>query len=70
MSNLVECYSGVEYAERPRALIWEGQRLEIVDIIESSLVPEGKRFRVGTTDDGAFELIYNQAEDNWQIRPI
>ena len=29
MTELVECHSGFSYAEKPVALTWEGQRLEV-----------------------------------------
>jgi hypothetical protein len=63
----VECYSGSEYAERPRALYWQGERLEIAEIEESWLTPGGKRFRVRAGEGQVFELIYNLETDAWSI---
>jgi hypothetical protein len=67
MSDRVECHSDFEYAERPTALVWEGQRLAIEKIFEASRIPDGKRFRVQTTDGQLFELIYSDLYDEWRI---
>lgn len=63
----VECYSGGEYAERPRALYWQGRRLEIAEVLLSWRTPGGKRFRVRTADQCAFELDYQAQADAWSI---
>ena len=42
MIDPVECHSGFEYAERPIALTWEGQRLEIAAIESTWRIPGGK----------------------------
>lgn len=65
---LVECRSDTEYAERPIALHWQGQRLEIAEILARWRKPGNKGFRVRTTDDQIFELIYNEVEADWQIQ--
>jgi hypothetical protein len=65
--DLVECYSGGEYAERPRVLYWQGMRLEIIEIEGRWLTPAGKRFRVRTEDGQLFELFYGMATDAWSI---
>jgi putative sterol carrier protein len=68
MGELVECHSGFIYADRPVALTWEGQRLEIIRILAEWRTPENKHFRVRTTDGREFELAYSLAMDEWQIR--
>lgn len=67
MEAIVECHSGYEYAERPTALRWEGERLEIVEIIARWRIPGGKRFRVRTADDQVFELFYGELYDEWRV---
>lgn len=64
---VVECHSSHTYAERPTAFRWEGKKLEVDTIQAEWRSPEGKHFRVKTTDEAVFELIYDQASDNWQI---
>jgi hypothetical protein len=64
----VECRSDSEYAERPIALYWQEQRLEIVEILSRWRTPAGKGFRVRTADDQIFELIYNEISADWQIQ--
>jgi hypothetical protein len=65
----VECYSGQSYAERPRALTWEGQRHEVVEIVARWRFPGGLRFRVRVEDNRAFDLIYTMHNDEWDIQP-
>lgn len=70
MPDLVECHSDFEYAERPTALIWESHRLSVEKIFEANLTPDGKRFRVQTSDGQIFELIYNELYDEWRITKL
>ncbi|NMC79682.1 MAG: hypothetical protein GYA59_10015 [Chloroflexi bacterium] len=67
MNSLVECYSGCEYAERPTALIWQGERLEIAEILKQWRQPGERCFRVRTQDDRLFELAYDESLDQWRI---
>jgi hypothetical protein len=70
MNELVECYSGSAYADRPVALIWEGKRLEITRILAEWRTPEENHFRVCTSDGREFELAYSQTLDEWQIENL
>jgi len=70
MADIVECYAGSVYPERPRAFYWEGARLEVEAVLSSWHIPQGRRFRVQTVDLQVFELVYHQAEDDWQITCI
>jgi len=67
MPDLIECYSGYEYAERPRALRWQGTRLEIESVEAEWRIPGGKRFRVRTLDGEVFELFYGELYDEWRV---
>jgi hypothetical protein len=68
MSDLVECHSGFTYADRPVALIWEGRRLEILQVLAEWRVTEEKHFRVRAAGGRIFELAYSQATEQWQIQ--
>ncbi len=63
----VECHSGFAYAERPVALTWDGQRLEVDSILAAWRTPGERCFRVRTRDLRTFELSYREASDDWQI---
>lgn len=69
-SELVECYAGFRYPERPVALTWQGERLEIDQIVAEWRDPEGKHFRVVTLSGQLFDLYYIEMYDQWQINPI
>lgn len=66
----VECLSGSTYAERPLALTWEGERLEIEAILSQWRTETGAWFRVKTRDGRVFELAYEESREAWQIHPI
>ena len=65
--NPVECLSGHTYAERPIALWWEGERLNIIEIVIRWRIPGGRRFRVQAENDRFFELRYCEQQDEWQV---
>jgi hypothetical protein len=70
VKDLVECHSGFEYAERPIALRWEGQRVEIEAVEAEWRIPGGHCFRVLTRDQRRFELFYGELYDEWRIHPV
>lgn len=70
MTGTVECHSGSAYAERPLSLLWQGERLEITQVLGEWRLPDGKRFRVQTGDEQVFELFYNELEDDWCLQQV
>lgn len=69
MSEPVECRSDDEYAQRPLAIVWQGQRLAVDAILASWRTPDGKHFRIRTQEQGIFDLYYDQTNDQWSIQP-
>ncbi len=70
MNHRVWTYSGYEYAERPRALSWDGERLEIIEVLDRWRTPGKKGFRVRTSDKREFELVYEELAEEWSIELI
>lgn len=68
MSDRVWVYSGHKYAEHPRALNWEGERLEIVKILDGWRSPGRQGFRVRVHDEREFELVYDEIAEEWNIK--
>jgi hypothetical protein len=68
--DTVECRSDTEFAERPLAVTWQGQRFEIAEILARWRGPGEKGFRVKTTTGQAFELSYREVPDEWLIQPM
>lgn len=68
--EIVECYSGITYAERPIAIHWQGRRLEVAEIEARWRIPGGRKFRVRTADDRLFELFYGELYDEWRIHEL
>jgi hypothetical protein len=67
---LVECYSGHTYAQEPRALVWQGQRYQDVQVKDRWRTPEGPGFRVLTESGELFELHYHELKERWTIRAL
>jgi hypothetical protein len=70
LKDLVRCYSGSQYAERPTALYWENQWLEVSSVEAQWCIPGGKAFRVHTRDNHGFELLWREVDDEWKIIEI
>ncbi len=70
MNALVECHSGFQYADKPRAFLWEGQRLEVVEITAEWRTPLSHCFRVRSQDERCFVLAYRELDDEWSIQPV
>jgi len=75
MPDPVECRSDSQYAERPLALHWQGERLEVLEILARRRTPQGQWFRVraGRPRQQAeliFDLQYDDTADAWQISPL
>ena len=66
----VECYSSAKYGQRPTAVVFEYERLEIMDIINFWRTPTGIAFQVLTKNNQAFELTYSENSDQWSYRTI
>ena len=71
----VECYSGFKAHERPVAFIYQGERLEVQDIIDrwyegglDSSRPVVDYFKVRASDGKIYFLRYQSDEDKWSLR--
>ena len=70
MPDPVECHSGYEYAERPTAVWWEDERLEVAEVEATWRISGGKKFRVRVVDGRVFELLYVELYDEWRIHAL
>ena len=61
----VECYSGSEYAEYPRAFEWQAARLKVADVLQRRRTPSGKAFRVLADDGLVYDLSYDEISQGW-----
>jgi hypothetical protein len=68
MKSPVEFHSSYDYAQRPIAVLWEGKRVQIKNVLAEWRSPEGKSFRVQAENGRIFDLIYNEDIENWQVR--
>jgi len=68
--EIVECLSSSTYAERPLALQWAGDRLEVEAVLAQWRTGEERWFRVRTRDGRFFDLAYAENGEGWRIHPI
>ena len=61
----VDCYSGTSYAERPKALIWQGQKIKVTQIFSSRFTPGSKVFEVILENGWTLTLQYIIQADHW-----
>lgn len=66
--DIVECHSGFAYADKPLAFTWQGQRLQVAEILAQGQTPQARWFRVITMEQQVFLLSYNGEADAWQIQ--
>ncbi len=64
----VECYSGQTYAQEPRAVVWQGHRDEVEEVVARWRLPEGPAFRVRTRAGFLLDLHYDEGQDRWIIQ--
>jgi hypothetical protein len=70
MGDLVECYAGSRYPERPRAFAWQGQRLEVAAVESEWQSPTARFFRVRTGNGQIFLLGYREADGAWTVEQL
>ena len=70
MTGTVTTYDGHEAAVRPRTLLWEGRRYQVVEVLSQARSADGKQFRVRTEDDQVFDLFYTISTDEWRIQQL
>jgi hypothetical protein len=69
VKRIVECYSGIAYADRPTAFFWRRERRMVDRIRSRARTPDGERFDVLDGRGDAFILSYNRLHDTWQVEP-
>jgi len=70
VTTTVECYAGTRYPERPRAFVYQGERLAVTVIERQERTPDGLRFRVRASDGGRYLLAYDERCDVWDVRRL
>ncbi|MEJ5313772.1 MULTISPECIES: hypothetical protein [Anaerolinea] len=64
----VECRSEYTYPQRPVALWFDQNRVEVAEVESESRTPQGKVFRVRLANGRCFELLYEELTDAWSVR--
>ena len=68
MDNLsVNCYSGHTYAQRPVSFRYKNTNYRVEQIIKTWQQPGSRYFQVRTDCHKAFQLCYNETNDQWSL---
>jgi hypothetical protein len=67
MSEVVTCYSGARYAERPVAFQYAGERLQVSAVVRTWREPAALFFLVQTSDGRRFRLAYEEEAGRWCV---
>jgi hypothetical protein len=67
MSEVVACYSGARYAERPVAFQYAGERLQVSAVMRTWREPAALLFLVQTSDGRRFRLAYEEESSRWSV---
>jgi hypothetical protein len=68
MGERVESYSGYMSPERPRVFVWQGERIEVVEILARGRLPGEWWFRVRSGGGEIFDLVYTITTDEWHVQ--
>ncbi len=68
MDARVSTYSGSRLHERSLSFIWQGQRLEVREVLERGYGPDSLFFKVAAADGRVYLLEYHAATDSWEVR--
>jgi hypothetical protein len=61
----VDCYSGASYAERPKALLWRGEKIRVSQVLQSQQNPDARSFEVLLENGLVVRLHYLISNDRW-----
>jgi hypothetical protein len=66
----VECHAGYRGEETPRRFHLEGRTIEVAEIIERRMEPDGRVFRVRGDDTRDYILRSDQRTGRWEIPEV
>ena len=66
----VHAYSGMAYADRPRAFFWEAQEIAVLEVQAALRTPSGKSFRVLAEDKKLYLLNYDETSESWFVKQL
>jgi hypothetical protein len=69
MAETVECYSGLEFAERPTAFVWQAERRIVRRVSTEGRTPDTKWFVVVDERDEPFLLTFDLLRKEWSVAP-
>lgn len=67
MEIRVECYAGHRGEETPRALAFDGRRVEVAEVLDRWLAPDHRYFKVAGSDGARYILRHDTASGRWSL---
>ena len=69
MKKIVQCHSDFRYAEKPVSFQFAGETYKINRILSEWKSEDGYQFMVFTEQKNIFQLLYDEAQEQWLIKP-
>jgi hypothetical protein len=70
VSVVVECYSGSTYGERPTAVVFQGVRQVVREIVDAKKTPVWKSVSVMLESGEQIDIEYDQTLDVWTMNGL
>lgn len=63
----VECYAGHRGEETPRALLLDGRRVEVVEVLDRWLALDHRYFKLKGDDGDIYIVRHSSVSDDWEL---
>jgi hypothetical protein len=70
MDLKVDCYAGYRGEETPRRFEIDRRRVEVVEVIDRSLGPDHRYFKVRGDDGAVYLLRVDDTTDRWELKTL
>ena len=67
MDVTVECYAGHRGEETPRAIVLDGRRVEVAEVLDRWLSPDHRYFKVAGGDGALYILRHDVESGRWSL---
>lgn len=63
----VECYAGYRGEQEPQRIVFDGRRVEVVDILDAWLATDHRYFKLKGDDGAIYILRHDTQADIWEL---
>jgi hypothetical protein len=63
----VECHAGYRGEQTPRAILFDGRRIELVSLLDQWLAPDHRYFKTADASGDVYILRHDSSGDRWEL---